>query len=113
MFVMRYSTTGKENGLISRKTGLVVLVVITVIVGVVAFSLPRIPQPLSYHQFADQRAWLGIPNFGDVVSNVPFAIVGICGLIFLLRRSAQNRFADPRERWIYMLMFAGLLLTAF
>jgi hypothetical protein len=89
-----------------------------VIIAIIAALLPPIPQPLSYHQFADQRAWLGIPNFGDVVSNLPFAIVGICGLIFLLRRSAQNRFADPRERqgyirWIYVLMFAGLLLTAF
>jgi hypothetical protein len=89
-----------------------------VIIAIIAVLLPPIPQPLSYHQFADQRAWLGIPNFGDVVSNLPFAIVGICGLIFLLRPSAQNRFADLRERWfyirwIYMLMFAGLLLTAF
>ena len=89
-----------------------------VIIAIIAVALPPIPQPLSYHQFADQRAWLGIPNFGDVVSNLPFAIVGICGLIFLLRPSAQSRFADPRERWfyirwIYMLMFAGLLLTAF
>jgi len=67
---------------------------------------------MSYHQFADQRPWLGIPNFGDVVSNLPFAIVGIWGLIFLLRPSAQNHFADPRQRWIYRLMFAGLLLTA-
>jgi hypothetical protein len=51
---------------------------------------------MSYHQFADQRAWLGIPNFGDVASNLPFALVGIWGLIFLLRPSTQNRFADPR-----------------
>jgi hypothetical protein len=81
---MRYSTTGKENGLISRKTGLVVMGVITAILGVVAFSLPRIPQPVSYHHFADQRGWLGIPNFGDVVSNVPFAIVGVWGWRFCL-----------------------------
>jgi hypothetical protein len=88
-----------------------------VVIAIIAVLLPPIPQPMSYHQFADQRAWLGIPNFGDVVSNLPFAIVGICGLIFLLRPSAQNRFADPPERvymlWIYGLMFAGLLLTAF
>ena len=83
-----------------------------VVIAIIAPLLPAIPQPMSYHQFADQRPWLGIPNFGDVVSNLPFAIVGIWGLIFLLRPSAQNRFADPRQRWIYRLMFAGLLLTA-
>jgi hypothetical protein len=70
--------------MISRKTGLVVMGVITAIVAVVACLLPRIPQPQSYHMFADQRGFLGIPNFGDVVSNVPFAIVGIWGLVFLL-----------------------------
>jgi hypothetical protein len=116
MVVMRYSTTGKENGLISRKTGLVVLVVITVIVGVVAFSLPRIPQPHSYHEFADQRGWLGIPNFGDVASNAAFAVVGVWGLMFLLRLRPEEiplRFVDERERWFYLIIFVGMLLTAF
>src|ERR1700689_1276050 len=95
-----------------RSKAPVLLLAPAVVIAVIAVLLPPIPQPMSYHQFADQRAWLGIPNFGDVVSNLPFAIAGIWGLIFL-RPSAQNRFADPRERWIYRLMFAGLLLTAF
>ena len=102
--------------MISRKTGLVVLVVITAIVAVVACLLPRIPQPQSYHMFADQRGFVGIPNFGDVVSNVPFAIVGIWGLAFLLRLSREEmsqRFVDARERWFYLIIFFGMLLTAF
>jgi hypothetical protein len=102
----------------SRFKAPVLLLAPAVVIAIIALRLPPIPQPMSYHQFADQRPWLGIPNFGDVVSNLPFAIVGIWGLIFLLRPSAQNRFADPRQRWIYILwiyrlMFAGLLLTAF
>jgi len=40
-------------------------------VGIAALFFPRTPQPLSYHQFADRRSWLGIPNFGDVVSSMP------------------------------------------
>ena len=74
--------------------------------------LHPIPQPLAYHNFADHRAWLGIPNFGDVVSNLPFAVVGIWGLIFLVT-SRQLRFVDSRERWLYLMMFASLILTAF
>jgi Ceramidase len=42
--------------------------------------LPPIPQDQSYHQFADQRAILGIPNFWNVVSNLPFLAVGAAGL---------------------------------
>ena len=70
--------------MISRKTGLAVMGVITVVLIAVAFSLPRIPQPQSYHQFADQRGLWGVPNFGDVASNVGFAVVGSWGLVWLL-----------------------------
>jgi hypothetical protein len=102
--------------LISRKTGLTLLFVITVAVIVVDLFLPRIPQPQAYHNFADQRSFLGIPNFGDVVSNVPFAIVGFWGLAFWLRSNSDpnpNNFVDRRERWPYLLVFIGILLTAF
>jgi hypothetical protein len=55
------------------------LLAIAVVIAVVAFLIQPIPQPQSYHNFADHRAWLGIPNFGDVASNVAFAIVGFWG----------------------------------
>jgi hypothetical protein len=41
--------------------------------------LPPILQDQSYHQFADQRTILGIPNFWNVVSNLPFLPVGAAG----------------------------------
>lgn len=76
------------------------------------YRLPPIPQPASYHQFADQRRWLGIPNFGNVISNLAFAIVGVCGIAFL-RRKGKRPFLDQRERWPYYGVFIGMLLTAF
>jgi hypothetical protein len=44
------------------------------------FLLPPITQDQSYHHFADQRAFLGVPNFWNVVSNLPFIAVGAAGL---------------------------------
>jgi hypothetical protein len=83
-------------------------------IAVLAFRLPPIPQPASYHQFADQRTWLGVPNFGDVASNLAFAVVGLTGLWFLLKPGKlTNAFVDPRERRPYLVAFFGLLLTAF
>lgn len=79
---------------------------------VVAASLPPFPQPADYHNFADQRSWLGIPNFGDVVSNVGFGIVGVLGLLALLRRPSRIQFLDPKEKWPYLIIFFGLILTA-
>jgi hypothetical protein len=91
------------------------LVLLTVGMAGIAALLPRIPQPQSYHQFADRRGLLGISNFGDVVSNLPFAVIGFWGLIFLLGSSParlQQSFLDNRECWPYLLVFIGLFLTA-
>ncbi|HEY1462977.1 MAG TPA: hypothetical protein VGF44_06135 [Terriglobales bacterium] len=100
-------------GLVSRKTGIVLLCGLTVLVIVAVALAPRVPQPLSYHNFADHRAWLGIPNFGDVASNLPFAFVGIWGFAFLFSNQSADRFVYKRERWTYFLVFLGLFLTAF
>ena len=100
-------------GLVSRKTGILLLCILTVLVVVAVILAPRIPQRLSYHNFADHRVWLGIPNFGDVASNLPFAFVGIWGLIFLFSNQSSGSFTDKREHWAYLLVFLGLFLTAF
>ena len=105
---------GKRS--ISRKTALCTLLVITATMAAVTFFLPRIPQPQSYHLFADKRGFLGIPNFGDVVSNMPYAIIGTLGLVYLLNLNSKElalRFVDRRERWPYMTIFVGLVLTTF
>jgi hypothetical protein len=84
------------------------------VVATVCVFLPRIPQPQSYHSFADRRSLLGIPNFGDVASNLPFAVIGVLGIAFLRRSTdpSSRHFLDSRERWPYLVAFVGLLLTA-
>ena len=65
---------------------------------VMMFAGP-ISQPLSYHQFADQRTVLGIPHAGDVLSNMVFIVVGTGGLWFLSKPQLSVRsFIDHRER---------------
>jgi hypothetical protein len=44
------------------------------------FSKP-IAQDPKYHDFADKRRCCNVPNFADVISNVPFALVGLLGMI--------------------------------
>jgi hypothetical protein len=96
---------------IPRSTAPILLLAPAIVIAIIALFLPPIPQPLAYHNFVDHRAWLGIPNFGDVVSNLPFAIVGIWGLLVVLA-PGRTRFIDPRDRWLYLVMFASLILTA-
>ena len=80
----------------------------------IAIVVPPIPQDPAYHDFADQRTLLGIPNALDVLSNLPFLLVGALGLAFLARdRSGAARvaFLTPAERQPYWLLFAGVALT--
>jgi len=101
--------------LISKRAAVWLLVLIAAVIAIIALMLPPIPQPQWYHMFADQRRFWGIPNFNNVVSNFPFAAVGLWGLVFLLRanrRQGERHFLDPRERWPYFIVFIGLALTA-
>lgn len=79
------------------------------------FSRPVILQDLAYHNFADRRTLLGVPHFWNVVSNLPFLIVGALGMTLVLRRSEKQseRFLRAAERWPYFFFFFGVALTAF
>jgi hypothetical protein len=99
--------------LLSRRTGIWLFLALALVVGIAALLVPRTPQPLSYHDFADQRSVLGVPNFGDVASNILFLVAGLWGLAFLASKSGREQFLETRERWPYFLVFLGLVLTAF
>lgn len=72
---------------------------------------PLLPQYAHYHQFADQRVWLGIPHAADVLSNLPFAVMGAWGLLCL--RRVQHLVALERPLvFACALFFAGLVATA-
>lgn len=76
-----------------------------------AVLVPAMPQPLSYHAFADCRAFASIPNFLNVASNLPFLAGGALGIALILRGGGQ--FSDSRESLPYLVFFVGALLTSF
>src|SRR5262245_66429760 len=80
---------------------------------VVMFAVPPIPQDPGYHDFADQRSCLGVPNCLNVASNLPFLTVGLLGLRFLFRNSTTggSAFLMPAERRPYWLLFGGVALA--
>lgn len=97
--------------MISKKTTLIFLGAAAVLLALIGLLVGPIPQPESYHDFADQRSWLGIPNAWNVLSNIPFALAGIGGL-FLLYSPEKGEFIDDRERWPWIGVSMGLILTA-
>ena len=75
--------------------------------------LPPLPQPEAYHAFAETRTLLGIPHFGDVLSNLAFVLVGLLGLTWFLRNRKQRRrdFVHPVEAWPYLCAFTAIVLV--
>lgn len=80
------------------------------IVAILSFLGP-IESPRNYHQFADQRNWLQIPNTLNVLSNAVFAMAGIWGISVLFSRE-RPQFRDRRERMFWIGVFLGFILTA-
>ena len=69
-------------------------------------ALEPIAQDPRYHDLADGRTLLGIPNFVNVASNLPFLIIGIAGLL----GPPQTR--PPAGAWpVWAVFFAGVALT--
>ncbi len=72
------------------------------------FLIPPIAQPLWYHDFADKRFLLGIPNFWNVISNVPFLFVGGLGIWYVASESSP---LNASHRWMYLVLFVAVALT--
>jgi hypothetical protein len=90
---------------------LALIIAVSLLSVTVLCFLPPIPLGPGYHDFTDRRIFLQIPNYLDVLSNIPFMIVGLWGLLWLLRRSSKPSFAVEQERIPYFVFFAGVALT--
>ena len=85
-----------------------ILLLITVAIAAIGgvFLLDPIPQNPDYHRFADDRTFLGIPNFWNVASNLPFLLVGALGLL------QSRRVASPDLATHYRVLSAAIALLA-
>ncbi|SHE20874.1 ceramidase domain-containing protein [methanotrophic endosymbiont of Bathymodiolus puteoserpentis (Logatchev)] len=82
------------------------LILFTIIAGLLVFviSTDPIPQDLVYHLLIDQRKWFIVPNFANIISNLPFATIGLSGLFLVLKNK------EISISWY--LFFIGLFLVA-
>ena len=88
------------------------LIVITIALVVIAFVLTSpYPQDPAYHLFADTRTLLAIDNFWNVMSNLPFLVIGVWGLAYVGRHGTAVCLHGLQSS--YLVFFGGILLTAF
>lgn len=97
---------------LNSSTKYIILLTFFIVILFVLFLFPATPQHPSYNIFADTRRFFGIRNFFDVMSNLPFSLIGIIGLLYLWipNKRCLQAFRDPREKLFYILFFLGLLL---
>lgn len=81
------------------------LLVILAITSVIAITLMNpIKQDEAYHNFSDQNSFFGVPNFWNVVTNLPFLAAGVLGPF-----SIQNISSGKIQ---YQFFFTGVALVS-
>lgn len=91
-------------GVTAWRHAVLVLVVAGSIIWIM--GLDPIAQNTAYHSFADTRGVLGIPNVLDVLTNLPFLVIGLAGVRFYLTSGA----GPIRRAWL--VLFAGVAFVS-
>ena len=81
------------------------------LIALAAFA-PAIPQDLLFYLFADIRLLCAVPRFGDVMSNVPFILVGLAGLGGMTGARSRRLFERLGDSLPYRVLFAVVAMIA-
>ena len=85
------------------------LLLLSLILTTLVFILvPPVSQDLKYHNFVDQRSFAGIPHFWNVVTNIPFLVIGIIGFFKIQKQELTGIL--PELFRTYLAFFMGLVL---
>lgn len=82
---------------------------------VVAAFIGPVPQDPAYHFFADRRVIIGVPFLMDVLSNLPFVLVGgmSLGFVVAVEPSPGGPYRTASERVAILVFCLGAILTGF
>ena len=94
-----------------EKFGLI-LILLFALASIIGLASQRpISQDVTYHHFGDARTLFAIQNFWNVLSNLPFLIVGLIGLYKLFNTDSLKLVQEMRLA--YFFLFFGIVLVAF
>jgi len=95
----------------NQKRPIALLLGICIVAITATFFISPIGQDPNYHNLSDHRIIAGIPNFGDVISNVAFLLVGVLGLLKLIQmREDRSRLISKQEMIPFVVAFVGAIL---
>lgn len=88
----------------AKRIGYLLLLLTAVGAVIGMFLNAPIKQDEHYHDFSDVNTVVGIPNFWNVISNLPFLIVGILGILSV-QKFNQSKFQ-------YYIFFGGIAMVS-
>lgn len=100
----------RNHELRKRLYGLLLLTTVFILM-IFLFSYGPIPQDENYHNFADNRTFFNIPNFFNVLSNIPFLLSGFYGIYTLLYGNS-NAFFHVSEKITYWILFVSVCFVS-
>ena len=89
----------------------IAIIVLSLLSVVGVMMLDPIAQDLEYHLFKDQKTIFNIPNFWNVITNLPFLLIGVFGLHSIFRSHRISLINEMKTA--YLLFFLGVSLVAF
>jgi hypothetical protein len=93
---------------IKRYYRIIVLLSVFLVTAITMMFLDPIAQDLAYHKFSDVRAFFDIPYFMDVMSNMPFVVLGVLGFL-VVGKAYKNK---PMAFFLMTFtFFVGVFLT--
>ncbi len=92
---------------LKRYRAMLLLLVVGIAIGALAMQGP-IPQIPGYNDFANQHGWLGLPHAENVLTNLPFLLLGIFGLWRIRHFTIESK----TEKLAWIGFFLGVTLTA-
>ena len=91
-----------------QKIGFAIISIILIAGVLLSIFMGPIAQTSRYHLFSDSRHIISIPNFFNVISNLPFLLIGMIAL----QRLLSNKVVILAEiRHAYLILFTGVILV--
>ena len=109
MFKINHLLTQFREGIINPNIFLL-LISTGITVLVLVLMTPAAQNPV-YHNFADQKMYFGVQHFWNVMTNIPFLVLGMAGLIKIHKRDLPGKLHGLHAA--YITFYSGLILIAF
>lgn len=90
------------------------LIALVAVASVVALLYSgRIPQDPTYHNFSDSKTYFSVPNALNVLSNIPFILVGFYGVFSLMWGKLTSSTLIKSNELAYWVLFLGTAFVGF